>query len=182
MYSDGTVKRAALTVTDVYSDKWPDEPNYGFRSGQTGVADSYTQPTSVAVSEGFDNARTQLGGWMDHGAAVIAALAILGCGVFVVSPCCGVVRRLRAWTRLRVVRRLRRRAQAVFDDQGDDSGDDDGLGLNASDDLSDDDGEEMDDGNGGGGIGLGDSDQCVSCGASLAFGWDFDECPECGGV
>ncbi len=167
MYSDGTVKRAALTVTDVYSDKWPDEPNYGFRSGQTGVADSYTQPTSVAVSEGFDNARTQLGGWMDHGAAVIAALAILGCGVFVLIA---MLRRGAAAAGLDSGYGSfdgYDDAQVGFDDQGDDSGDDDGLGLNVSDDLSDDDGEEMDDGNGGGGIGLGDSDECVSCGALL---------------
>ena len=118
---------------------------------------------------------------MNAGALMVGALAILGCGAFVLIA---MLRRGAAAAGLDSGYGSfdgYDDAQVGFDDQSDDSGDDDGFGLNASDDLSDDDGEEMDDGSGEG-VGLGDSDECVSCGASLSFGWDFDECPECGGI
>ena len=191
IYSDGSTRPASAIAFS--GDGHQGMPTWGFRSGITGIGAAPLPTVPDNASAGLDEAREQLPEWMAYGIGVIAAVALLAGGAFIVTRLlhkAGYAGSLNTSSWDSGDDFSDEFGEASYsdarddtsDESGDDQGDDDFLGLNGADDLSDDDGEETDDGNVGGGIGLGDVESCVSCGDDLEFGWDFDYCPSCGGV
>ncbi len=152
-------------------------PSERFESGITGTVDtsSVTTPPLAFLNTKAGTIGNQLVSYGEAGVGVVFAVLLVALGGML------AVRVLRGWV-----------APATAPDDGDDMAgivseswhdsteDDEGQDDSGDDDTADIDGNDTAEDSGNAGIG--DYTECVSCGAELEYGWDYDYCPECSEV